>query len=415
MLLLQRLAWIGAVATALVSGAVAQRKDDESWKEDPYTKGDPKVMRQLGYVSFGPLVWGDDHDTNKIHSMMPEAKILWVETAHFRIGSSLGPLKLPKASKARKRLLAELKQLGKKLPRVKSRPRVIDRWLRLHMYADRLERLYSSVKGVLRVDDKSFPATPPTAAQDAADYMGQGPHLGMPDKYSVLLFKKASNLTRYAVKNGQPMPKEPVPICLNFLDRGSILFGTCSEIVFHSSDPDHRLHTHIRFNATQLLLRGFKYFRHAVPAWVSEGTSNLLLRAQDPETHEFSGMKDWIKTKTYPKKWDVYARRLASNGFGRATKELVAIQHPGQMTFNDHICAWSLVDFLRQIDGGARFAEFYALLKAPMPHKPGRIPTYQTILAAQEAALQSVFGFNYETLEAAWKKFVLRSYPRRAP
>lgn len=415
---LSRLSLVGALGIALTGDAIAQRSKpkkpaDEAWKKDPYTQGKTSAMRKLGYVAFGPFPWGDDHDTRKIHDMMPEAKILWLETAHFRIGSSLGPLKMPKSSKARNRLRAEIKQLAKKLPGVSSKPRVISRWLRLHMYADRLERVYTEWQGRLGVTDRSFPKAGAPVPQDASAYMGRGPFLGMPDKFAILLLKKASNLTRYAVKNGQPMPKEPTPINLNFFDRGSILFGTSSEIVHHSLDPDHSLHSHVIFNTSQMLIRGFKYFSHTLPAWIGEGAANSLVRHHDPEQHCFSGMKDWVQNKAYPKKWDVFARNLAKNGFATGSRKLLAIPQAGQMTFHDQICAWSRVDFLRQLDGGEKFGRFVALLKAQMPHAPRQNPTFETVLAAQEKALQSVFGWSYQTFDAAWTKYALSKYPRR--
>ncbi|MEE2886906.1 MAG: hypothetical protein VX951_05695, partial [Planctomycetota bacterium] len=170
---------LGAMVVALAGAGLGQKKA-EAWKKDPYTKGDPAVMRKLGYASFGPIPWGDDHDSRKIHDMMPEAKILWLETAHFRIGSSLGALKMPKSSVARRRLLAEIKLLAKKLPGVKSKPRVLSRWLRLHMYADRLERLYADWQSILGVTDRDFPKADAPPPANARDYMGRGPHLGMP-------------------------------------------------------------------------------------------------------------------------------------------------------------------------------------------------------------------------------------------
>ena len=411
---LSRYLLLGLACGVLGQGAFAQKASKEdAWKKDPYTQGEPAAMKKMGYVSFGPLVWGDDHDSRKIHDMMPEAKILWLETAHFRIGSSLQAFKLPKSSKARRRILLEVKELAKRLPRVKSKPRSISPWLRLHLYAARLERIYSQWQSLLAVSDSNFPSASNPLPRTSPKYMGRGPYLGMPDKFSVLLLKKASNLTRYAVKNGQAMPKEPTPICVNFLERGSILFGTCSEIIHHSLDPDHRLHSHIIFNTSLLMIRGFKDYTHIIPAWIREGAANYIVRKHDPDTHDFSGMKNWNKSKAYPKEWHIYARRFAKNGLGSPSRKLCLLSDPSEMTFNEHICAWSIVDFLSQLDQGKQFAQFVARLKAPMPALPGKLPSYDTILAAQETALKDVFGFTYESLDTAWKQYAIRTYPRR--
>ena len=391
----------------------SQKKD--SWQLDPYTMADPAAMQRVGYVSFGPFPWGDDHDSRKIHAMMPEAKLLWVETAHFRIGSTLASIGLPKASKSKRRLKGELKQLREKLPKIKSSPRRIDRWLRVHLYADRLERLYTECQQLLGVTDASFPTKKPAGQPQVGDpaYMGIGPYLGMSDKFTVLLMQKAANLTRYGTKNGQPEPKDPQPIAINFHKRGGMFFGTSSEIVYHSEDTDHRLHAHIRFNIGQQLIRGFRSYSHAIPAWVEEGTANTFVIGWDPTQHEFSGMRNWNHGKHYPAKWAANCRKLAKNGFYSRSAKLCTARLSSEFTFNDQMCAWSRVDFLRTIDGGKKFAEFFALLNAPMAHEPATSPTFATVLTAQEAALKTVFGFDWDGFDAAWKAYALAKYPRR--
>ena len=95
------LAMVVSALLALTVPLVSQSKrKKDAWKLDPYTAGKPEAIKRAGYVAYGPLVWGEDHDTRTIDKMMPEAKILWVETKHFRIGSSMGALPMPKDSKA---------------------------------------------------------------------------------------------------------------------------------------------------------------------------------------------------------------------------------------------------------------------------------------------------------------------------
>lgn len=385
------------------------------WRTDPYTKADPAAMKRAGYVKYGPLSWADDHDTTKIDEMMPEAKILWLETTHFRIGSTLPILAMPKDSKAKRRLSAELKQLQKLLPSVKTKTKKLDRWLRLHMYAQRLEAIYADCQRVLHVTDADFP--PEYVGKlpliRPADFMGLGPYLGMGDKMCVLLLNKPSNLMRYSAKCGQPPTAKPNPIAIHFFDRGSLLFGTSHTLVATTKDPDYQLQAHVQFNVTVQLVHAFRHYSHGLPAWLSEGFANSLLIDQHPTKHNFSGMKNWDRNKTYPSGWHVNTRRLAHNGFYSRGHALSRHPLPGALTFNDQMCSWSRVDYLRGIDGGKKFARFVHLVSAPMPAEAGKAPRFEFILKAQDEALQTVFGMTWDEFDERWKKHVLTKYPRK--
>ena len=114
---------MGSTATALLAlvllagGVEAQRggKKKDAWRQDPYTKNDPAAMAKAGYVSFGPFTWGDDHDTLQIeHILGDEVKLRWIETAHFKIGSSLPEYSVPRDEKEeRKRQRKEDKERRK--------------------------------------------------------------------------------------------------------------------------------------------------------------------------------------------------------------------------------------------------------------------------------------------------------------
>jgi len=403
---------LAVLASAQSKGRAAK---GDSWRTDPYTSADPKAMARAGVVKYGPLSWGDDHDTAKIDGMMPEAKILWLETKHFRIGSTLPTMAMPKESKAKRRLSAELKELKKLLPDVKPRSKKIDRWLRLHMYAQRLEKLYADCQGILHVTDADFPkdyvgklplVRPPS-------FMGLGPYLGMGDKMCLLLLNKPSNLMRYSVKCGQPQAAKPDPIAVHFFDRGSLLFGTSPKFVATSKDPDYQLQAHVQFNMTMQLLHAFRHYSHGLPAWVEEGFANSLLIEQHPTKHGFSGMKNWDRAKSYPAKWNVNSRRLAHNDFWSRGKPLSRHRYASAFTFNDQMCCWSRVDYLRSLDGGKKFARFVHLISAPMPALSGKAPEFKHVLTAQDAALQEVFGMTWEQFDEAWKSFALSKYPRK--
>lgn len=54
--------------------------------EDPFTKKDPKLMKSLGVVDDGPLVWADTKRTADIEKVLGEGRVLWMATGYCKIG-----------------------------------------------------------------------------------------------------------------------------------------------------------------------------------------------------------------------------------------------------------------------------------------------------------------------------------------
>src|SRR5262245_25935574 len=61
---------------------------------DPYTEADPAAMAKAGYVAFAPFAFGDGYDTRDVMALLGDEQLLWVETAHFKIGCALTALPL---------------------------------------------------------------------------------------------------------------------------------------------------------------------------------------------------------------------------------------------------------------------------------------------------------------------------------
>ncbi len=150
-------------AALLLAGTIAgaqQRPadDDKASLEDPWTKGDAAALEKLGYVHVGPMPWGDGHGTERIGEILGEERFRFVETAHFKLGSALPPLRMPRDKDAHRKLVEELTRLEEKLPDLHARRvRVLDPWLRTHLFAQRLEELYAQIEALLGVTDAEFP------------------------------------------------------------------------------------------------------------------------------------------------------------------------------------------------------------------------------------------------------------------
>src|SRR5262245_11266204 len=178
-----------ACAGLLLTGAagVAPRVAAQAPAVDPFTNGDAKLMAAAGVVRYAPLAWSGMVTTGTVDGVLGAGRVLWLETAHFRVGSALEPTALPESMEQRRLLLAALQRLKRKLPRVDEQPRRLDPWLRLHLYAQQAEELYADFQQRMGIDTSEF----------TGGEAPNGSYLGLPDKFLLLLLQKKSDLGRY--------------------------------------------------------------------------------------------------------------------------------------------------------------------------------------------------------------------------
>src|SRR6187200_3422518 len=59
-------------------------EEEERFKPaDPYTKGDPALVRQLGYKTLAPFSWGEGIQAQDVVDVLGGIDLLWAETPHF--------------------------------------------------------------------------------------------------------------------------------------------------------------------------------------------------------------------------------------------------------------------------------------------------------------------------------------------
>src|SRR5687768_15467506 len=135
---------------------------------DPYSRGEPALLDRAGYVSLGPFPWCQGMTTDDLARELGGIPILWVETEHFRIGSTLSAYKVPSDRVERKRLEEELAAIRATFPDSKPSMAKLDPWLRLHLYARRIEAVYDEFQRAFSLRDADFgtplPGAPPTLA-----------------------------------------------------------------------------------------------------------------------------------------------------------------------------------------------------------------------------------------------------------
>jgi len=236
---------LGGILPPLVAQHGRPRKPTPSAElpPDPYTEADPTVlMAAAGELSHGPFPWADHHGTRKIEEALGDVAPIWIETAHFKLGCTLSAYKIPPGDKVqRDKVRAELEDLAQVLPAVDPKTRRLDRWLRAHLYAQRLERIYSDLEGVWGVEDQDFPTAP--GRQVGADYRGEGPYLGQRGKYLILLFEKESSFARYWGRFVGGAGDRPMRH--NFAASDSLFFGTAAEFFDGFLKDDTALHAHL--------------------------------------------------------------------------------------------------------------------------------------------------------------------------
>ena len=368
---------------------------------DPYTEGDRARMDAAGIVSFGPFLWAEDQTTVTIEELLGGIPILWAETAHFRLGSTLAEYE-PGSDRAEKDLRkAELARLREKLPAVPKRVRKLDPWLRLHLYAQRLEELYADFQEHMGVTDADF------AGLTLGGEMGDGPYLGQPEKFTVLLFERASSWGRYAqryLRVSGDMPRRH-----NFTRRGTLFYGTSRELYYGTYDHDLALYCAVTFGVAQNLLDGLCAFGHETPLWLSVGTGHWYSRRVDERWSSAPGDPGSVRLDPDECRWEPKVRALVEKDYFVDADELFGWRASSEMNAMDNRFAWSRVDFLMRREGGA--GPYYMAFAKPFPLRRRPVP-FERVRERQEQALSAI-DLTLDGFDQAWVKWVKRRYKRR--
>lgn len=374
--------------------------------QDPFTHNDPAQLAALGYVATGRFLWLGDVSTAQVQEILGDDVAIFIETAHFRLASTLRSVPWPKEKEWRADLNAEIDELAARCPEFKRKPRTVDAWLRAHLYAARLEKLYADFCTRLGIDAAAFPKAP--GGKRTPDYMGEGPYLGQPDKFLVVLTHKALSAGTYT----RAFQGHAASDTTRYLHdkEGSLATVIAAEFAEKALRDDRNLHCHLVYSVTHNLVDGYKYYWHSVPAWLGEGIALWFSRRVYPEFLNFAGSDDAGSTVLKGQEWDRRVRMRVENDVWPKAADLCTVVDPGRLDFVSHMMVWSRVDFLMQTDAG-KFGTFFGRMKAPIHDV--RLPTTEEIMRRQVEALREVFGQDYEAFDLAWRDFVRRTYPKR--
>jgi hypothetical protein len=378
--------------------AAAQQRPDPGGKPeplpavDPYTRGAPAALERAGYVSFGPFLWLARVDTREVEQALGEPRILWAETEHFRIGSTLASYRLGADRLEDKRLRAELERLARKFAKFEPERNRLDPWLRLHLYAQRLEEQYAEFRKRFGFGDLEF------ALPRGPDSLGPGPYLGMELKHTVLLCENSATLGRYTARFG------PAPESCNSrgVPTGATMFlGQSAECLRDSGfELDAALHCAIAADLAHNLLDGFRGYHDSTPEWFKAGLSSWFSRRVDERFTLYArGTTYHFDDDSW--KWEPRVRGLVEHGLAPTWARMLEWQRWEDIDAQGHMLAWARCDWL-------------------LGHKPEQLRallfglTEPALTRAGEAqCLVSALGLSLPELDAQWKASVLKTSPRK--
>jgi hypothetical protein len=396
-----RAAGLGLALASLAGAPLRAQAGDDRPAVDPYTKNDPAAREAVGYVSFGPFLWGDDLTNERVAAALGES-FLWVETAHFRLGSTLDACDVPSDRVERKRLEGELTRLAKRLPGLKGKPKELDPWLRLHLFAQRVEDLYADF-------ERAFDLAPGDASAPAGG-SGAGPYLGMRDKFGVLLLQKGSTLARYTTSYCGTTWSDAYRYYFSKTD------GLLAALAVDAFEPELRNDLTIQyalvFLLSQNLYAGFRGYDGDGPTFWQQGLARWFARPIDERCLLYTAGKGETLRGEEDARWEPKIRARVANGIFPPSEEMIGWQDPGSWEFSRHLILWSRVDFVMRAEPAQRRAFLEALQAPAGPESasPAEVES-RRVRAAFEA-----LGYGPDELarfDRDWSAWVLKNYAQR--
>lgn len=393
-----------ALLLPLLPAAAPQRGDPTDPESCPYCKGDPELMARAGIVSHGGFEFASaGEDTASCDAFLATSDVYWIESAHFEIGFALGSY--PVKQKEKKKVRAELQQLAEVLPNVDPRAKVLDPWLRVHLFAQRCEGVWDRFLELMQVEESDFPdGSEPWML--GTPYFGEGPYVGQKGKYEVLLVEtEAEHVAFLRDQYGLSIKKTQR---WNVGDRDTITVN----IHLRQGDlrVDTALHGHLAFNLAHNLLDGFKHYSYDTPLWIHEGLAHFIEREVSIEYNSFDSTEGAIAEETRKKKWMPEVRKLIQRDEVPRMSELVGLQSYASFELPHHYTTWSMVDYLvREHPEG--FARFNGLLHGRKTEEG--MADGSNLRDAHRTLFRECFGMGYSQFDQAWRDWVLAQTDRK--
>ncbi len=390
--------------TTLAPSLAAQgRGDDPDYEEFeevcPYTKGERELEKKLGYARVGSMPWRGSVDSRAVQENCGGVPMIFVETEHFRIASTLNTYRIPNDREERARLKEELDRLEEKLGRLKAPKRELDPWLRVHLFAQRAEDVYRRFHEDWGIDPSS--------------YASQGPHLGFPNKFLLLLCERKSEYGRY-LRIYEDSDVE-YSYRTGWTGDGMLVCSSFEAVAEHWKKEkdmplDSILTCLVECCIAANLVDGWNGNLFRAPTWLVYGYAHAVQKRFDPRFPYFDGRTTVYGLEDDKTEWRPRVWNLVSNDFFASADEMFRWQAYGDLNQRDHMVAWSKVSYLLEEREGDREAFLTALCPRA---RYGSEPDLEARVAAQGSALEAHFGLTPAGLDEQWARWVKKTYPRK--
>lgn len=355
--------------------------------------GNDAALLARNGMNHGPFPFGKSSSDaiEKQYLFLP----VWIETPHVRMGVDLDTWKVPEEE--RKAYRAELEELAKKWPAIDPKKTTLDPWLRAHLLADRVERFYSRFMTLMGSNDGLF------SDPDKNLMSGWGRYAGEGDKYELMIFRGRSLYGEYMQNNwGLKYIK---PQRWNNIERDCLWFGFCQEE--DEIRHDQHVHNMVLHNLAHNLMDGYCHYSYEMPVWITEGFAHWAELENDPRFHMFDFVEGVFQEPRNVSNWPGEVRKMVAAGDIVPFTQLLYRKSFAELDFDDHLMAWSKIDFLIKTDP-VKFGQFITTLKSRRDERG--YSDGSKMDDAQRDALKKYYGWTWQQAEDQWKEWVLANY-----
>ena len=389
-------------ALVVVAPARAQRGRDLPENDPslcPYCEGDPELMGAAGVVSHGGFEFANG-TTASVDEYFPDSDFKWIETAHFELGFGGGAYRIP--VEERKRVRAELERLALVLPEVDPKTRVLDPWLRAHLFGMRLEDTYQEFLELIEVEESAFPSGK-SPWNLRGKYLGEGPYLGQKGKYEVIVMPSEAAHKEFLLHNfGLPVTRTQR---YNVRERDSLIVVT--NVRLTGLREDRNLHAHLVFNVSIQFANGFKHYSYDIPPWVREGLGHWMERRVTPDFNTFDASEGAVAEISRKADWEGATRKMVASGDAPSFAHLVNLDGFADFTLEDHYATWSLYDYFTREHPGF-VARLLDGLKGVVDEKG--YSDGSNLDNVHREIFRAELGMSYADLDRAWRAWVIENY-----
>jgi hypothetical protein len=413
----------------LTSASGAQR-GKKPLPDTVFTKK-PELMKELG-LSYGPFAFAHSNSDQVGQELLISRDVLWLQTPHFRIGSMMKKWKIPVPE--RKAYRAELAEMQATYPEIDPKVSTLDPWLRLHLYAWRMEKMYALFLDHMGLTDEDFLKLPPEEIFDQAfageytdvinqfeldrggqvrspgfpEWVGMGQFLGEPYRFEIFMCEEESvwrefKLSYFGIKTTHPQRWN---IKVESTDKGltqsrsrCMLFGISGK----QAEVRHEQHMHnaLRHNMAINFLDGYMLYLFDLPSWLREGYAHYMRRLNLKGYSFYDTGEGGAAIDKDLEEWAPLVRKLVKKNEAADFATLARLNDYVDLDFDAHVVVWSKIEFLITTDK-VKFGQFVTKLKSQ--------ESGAGMADAQRKAFKEIYGWTMRQADEAWKTWVLETY-----